>query len=176
MRAALLVALGLSAGLLSATTARAYEDKMTVGVEAGYALVAIADTDLPQHGAMVGLSSSIGLDDIWSLRGHLAYALHPGEDPLHVALFGAEILYLLDVLQWVPYFGAGIDGLGTLWQGRAGLELGAHVTLGIEHLLSRDSLVGLDIRPHFLPLAVNAGRLEPVYVTATLRYSLVFDM
>lgn len=168
------VALALLA--LPAPIARAYEDKLTVGAHAGYGLVAIDDTELPQHGVLLGIASSIGLDDIWSVRGHLSYAYHPGDDTLHVALLGGELLYLLDVVQVVPYFGLGLDALGTLYQDRAGLELGAHLVLGIEYLLSRDTLIGLDIRPHVLPLQVNAGRLDPVYITATARFSLMFDL
>lgn len=178
MRAAIVAILGLGATLLGATSAHAYEDKVTAGVEAGYAVVVIPETDLPQHGALLGISGSYGLNDIWSLRGHIAYAFHPSSaDPLHVAVFGAELLYLIDVLEWVPYFGLGVDGLGTMLAGQAGLELGAHVTLGLEHLLSRDALIGLDIRPHFLPLTVvEAGNVEPVYITVSLRYSLVFEL
>lgn len=165
----------LLAAWLFAPSARAYEDKLTLGVEAGYGLVAVP-SDLPEHGVLLGVSSSIGLNDIWSVRGHVDYGYHPGDDPLHVLVVGAEILYLLDVLQVVPYFGLGIDGLGTYWRDRAGLELGAHVVLGIEYLLSRETLVGFDIRPHVLPLSVNRELLEPVYITATARFSYVFDL
>jgi hypothetical protein len=172
-RVFLVSAVALSA--LWADGAKAYEDKLTLGVEAGYGLVAVP-SDLPEHGVLVGVSSSVGLGDVWSLRGHVDYGFHPGADPLHVLVLGAEILYLVDVLQVVPYFGLGIDGLGTYWQGVAGLELGAHVVLGIEYLLSRETLIGFDIRPHVLPLSVSRELLEPVYITATARFSFVFDL
>ncbi len=167
--------LGALAIVLLAGPARAYEDKLTLGAQAGYGLVA-ANGDLPRHGALLGLEASVGLDDIWSVRGHLTYGYHPGDDTLHVAVLGAEILYLLDVLQVVPYFGIGIDGLGTVYQGSAGVELGAHATLGVEYFLTRETLVGLDIRPHVLPLAIERELLEPVYITGTARFSLVFDL
>lgn len=163
------------ASLVLAGEARAYEDKLTFGVEAGYGLVAVPSA-LPEHGVLVGISSSIGLNDIWSLRGHIDYGYHPAGEPLHVLVLGAEILYLLDVVQFVPYFGLGIDGLGTYYEDQAGLELGAHAVLGIEYLLSRDQLIGFDLRPHVLPLSVNRELLEPVYITATLRFSFVFDL
>lgn len=163
------------ASLVLADEARAYEDKLTFGVEGGYGLVAIPSS-LPEHGVLLGISSSIGLNDIWSVRAHLDYGYHPAGEPLHVLVLGAEILYLLDVVQFVPYFGLGIDGLGTYYEDRAGLELGAHVVLGIDYLLSRDTLIGFDLRPHVLPLSVNRELLEPVYITATLRFSFVFDL
>jgi hypothetical protein len=160
---------------LPVAPAHAYEDKLTLGVEAGYGLVAIPSA-LPEHGVLGGISASIGLDDIWSLRGHVDYAYHPAGEPLHVLVLGAELLYLVDVVQVVPYFGFGIDGLGTHYEGRAGLELGAHAVLGIDYLLSRETLVGFDLRPHVLPLGVNTDILQPVYITATMRFSYVLDL
>jgi hypothetical protein len=167
-----LVALPL---LLAAPKARAYEERWTLGAELGAGVVVVEDSDLPQWGGLVGLTGSLGLDDIWSVRGHLAWAFHPGDQPLHVGIFGAEIVYLLDIVEFVPFFGAGLDGLFTLHQGSAGMELGAHAVIGIDYLWSRDLLFGLDIRPHLLPLSIEEARLDPVYVTANLRASLLFD-
>jgi len=162
--------------LLTAAPARAYEDKLTVGVEAGYAAV-VVESDLPTHGFALGLASSIGLDDIWSVRAHVAWAYHPGSRDLHVGILGAEILYLVDIVQLVPFFGAGIDLLGTVFDGTAGIEAGVHIVLGLEYLLSRDALVAFEVRPHFLPLAiVEDGRLDPIYITAGVRGSLLFDI
>jgi len=60
--------------------------------------------------------------------------------------------------------------------GLSGLELGLHVVLGADYLLSREWVIGLDVRPHFLPLTVAEGRLEPVYITANLRLSYLFEL
>jgi len=162
--------------LLQPSPAQAYEERLTLGAELGVASVVLDDTDLPEWGALLGLSGSLGLNDIWSLRGHLAWAYHPGSDPLHVGLMGAEIVYLLDIVEIVPFFGLGLDGLFTLHQGSAGIELGAHGVVGLDYFYSRDLIFGFEIRPHLLPLSIEEARLDPVYVTANLRASLLFDL
>lgn len=172
--AALPLALALSGAW--AAPAAAYEDQGTLGIEAGYGVVVITDTTLPQHGVLFGLELSFGLGDQFAIRGHADYGFHPGDDPMHVGLFGLEGLYLLDIVQVVPYFGIGIDGIATAYQDAAGLELGFHIIVGVEYLLSRRWLVGLDVRPHFLPITVAEGRTDPVYISATLRVSWVFDL
>jgi len=162
-------------GVLPAPAA-AYEDQGTLGIEAGYGVVVITDTTLPQHGVLFGLELSFGLGDQFAIRGHADYGYHPGDDEMHIGLFGVEVLYLLDIVRVVPYFGLGIDGIATGYQGAAGLELGFHVALGLEYLLSRHWLIGLDVRPHFLPITLSEGRVEPVYISSTLRVSWIFDL
>jgi hypothetical protein len=171
-----LVALAVSSILGLAVPVSAYEDQGTLGVEAGYGVVVITDTTLPQHGALFGLELGFGLGDQFTVRAHADYGYHPGEDEMHLVLFGAEVLYLLDIVQVVPYFGLGIDGIATVYQDAAGLELGFHLTVGVEYLLSRHWLVGLDVRPHFLPITLAEGRVDPVYIAATLRVSWLFDL
>ncbi|MFW6066755.1 MAG: hypothetical protein ACOC97_00335 [Myxococcota bacterium] len=154
-------------------SARAYEDQVTLGLDAGYAL---ALGDGTAHGVTAGLEASIGLGDVLSLRGRLGYGHHPGGDGLHVAVAGGELLYVLDVLEWVPYFGLGADAFMTVASGDARGDLGLHAVVGLEWLGSRDWLVGLDIRPYLLPLAFDEDPLDPVYLSITLRYSLIFDL
>ena len=172
MRAGLLA---MVASLALPAGAQAYEDRASVGAELGYGVVVITDTDLPQHGLLAGVEGSIGLWDVLVLRGHAAYAFHPGTDPLHLILFGVELLYLVDIVQVVPFFGLGVDGLTTFWMDEAALELGLHVTVGAEYLVSRSVAIGIDVRPHFLPITLSEGRLEPVYITANARFSYLFD-
>ncbi len=173
-----LAALALTAAAWSAASgpAAAYEDRGTLGFEAGYGVVVITDTTLPQHGALFGLELSFGLGDQFAVRAHADYGYHPGDDEMHVALFGVEGLYLVDIVQLVPYFGIGIDGIATVYQEEAGLELGLHLIVGLEYLLSRSWLVGLDVRPHFLPITLADGRTDPVYIATTLRVSWLFDL
>jgi hypothetical protein len=173
-RAAWLLGLAALAGLTPAE-ARAYEDRLTVGVELGVGVVVIPDSALPCCGPLAGITSSIGLDDVFSVRGHLAYAYHPAGDALHVAVFGAELLYLVDIVEIVPYFGLGLDGLGSLFEATAAVELGVHLVGGLEYLFSRDSLLGVDLRLHYVPLS-SADRTQPVYFTPTVRYSWFFDL
>lgn len=153
--------------------ARAYEEQLTVGVDAGYAL---ASFDGATHGLTVGVDGSVGLGDLFSLRARAGYGLHPEDPTTHVAMAGAEVVYLLDVLEWVPYFGVGVDGFVTARDGDTRGDLGLHAVVGLDWLASRDWLLGLDIRPYLLPLAFDDAPLDPVYLTVTLRASLIFDL
>lgn len=173
---ATLAAWGLSYAPGPVPEAIAYEGQGTLGVESGYGVVVITDTTLPQHGVLMGLEFGVGLGDQFALRAHADYGFHPGDEPMQVGLFGIEALYLVDIVRVVPYFGLGIDGILTGYQDAVGLELGFHVTLGAEYLLSRDWLIGLDVRPHFLPVTFSEGRVEPVYIATTLRISWLFDL
>jgi hypothetical protein len=170
----LLGALALGLALVPAT-ARAYERRLTVGAEVGYASVLIQSA-LPVHGVTAGAGATLGLSDVWSLRGHLAYALHPADRTLHVGLLGVDVVYLVDIVRLVPYFGAGVDVLGTVFNGGAGTDLGLHVSLGAEYFLDRDWIVGLEIRPHYLPLGFPEGRLDPVYLTVCVTTSVAIDL
>jgi hypothetical protein len=151
--------------------ARAYEDQLTLGVDLGYAL---ATTD--GHGFTFGLEASVGLGDLFSLRGRVGYSQHPAGEVLHVGLAGLEILYLLDVMEWVPYFGVGADAFVFASVDGHRFDPGFHAVVGIEWLASRKWLMGLDLRPYVLPLAFRDEPLNPVYFTITLRLSLIFDL
>jgi len=174
MHARLAAACALTALIVSAATpARAYEDQLTLGAIAGYAAVVTSSTSLPVHGAMLGIDASIGLDDTWSVRAQIAYAIHPAAAPLHVGLFGAEIVYLMDVVEIVPFAGLGLDMLATIYENDLGADFAAHLVVGLDYLLSRELLIGLDVRPYILVTRLST---EPVYLTALARISLVFDL
>jgi len=151
--------------------ARAYEDQVTLDAELGYAHALSEAT--PPHGVALGLGSSFGLSDLFSLRGQLTAAQHPGEPSLSVFLVSAELVYLIDVFEFVPYFGLGLDGIGTWAPDVAfGSELGAHPVFGIDWLLSRSWAIGLALRPIFL---VTALADDPVYFKAGLTLSYLID-
>lgn len=156
------------------STAAAYEGRYTLGLETGYSRV-LLDTDAPEHGPLVGALGSVGLSDVWTLRGRLAYAFHPGERPLQLGLAGLEAIYLFDVLELVPYFGVGIDAITTAYDGSFGADFGAHVIVGLDYFLSWTWIVGLDVRPTFLIPPIGSGWLDPVYLSINLRLSYVFD-
>ncbi|MFW5876662.1 MAG: hypothetical protein ACOCXM_07990 [Myxococcota bacterium] len=172
-RAVALPCVALVLAMLPASGTRAYEDQLTVGVDTGYALVLAEGAS---HGWTVGADASVGLGDLFSLRGRAGYGFHPQGGGLHVAAAGAEVLYLLDVLEWVPYFGVGADGFFMALDGSTRGDLGLHAVLGVEWLASRDWLLGLDVRPYVLPLAFRDAPLDPIYLSVTLRYSLIFDL
>lgn len=167
--AALGVALAVAAGATG--RAQAYEDQLTLGLGLGYA--AVVTNGLPPHGALAQVSASVGLDDVWTVQASLSYALHPGSEPLHVGIVGAELIYVVDVLEVVPFFGLGADAIGTIHAGNAGVDAAAHAILGVDYLASRTWLVGLDVRPYVLFTRLST---EPVYITVSARASLIFDL
>jgi hypothetical protein len=150
--------------------AHAYEDQITLGVGLGYAN-AVSDS-LPQHGALLDVSSSIGLSNVWSIRGRLSYAVHPDDSPLQVGLIGAELLYLIDVVEVVPYFGIGVDGVGRVRHRDLSTDVASHVVVGIDYLASRGITLGLDVRALALWTALEH---DPLYIAATASVIWMFS-
>ena len=170
--AAALMALALGAP----SPVRAYEDQLTLEFGVGYAH-AFSDGAVPSSGLPLAIAASMGINDVWTVRASVAYALHPGDPTVHVGVFGAELLYVVDILEVVPYFGAGLDALTTLSDGAVGADLGAHIVLGVDWLLSRSAYLGLDLRPYLLVSELFEADVRfPVYLTVLARAGLVFDL
>jgi hypothetical protein len=156
--------------LAFASHARAYEDQLTLGLGAGYAHAAASG--LPRSGAAVELSASAGLAPAWSVRTRAAYALHPGDRALHVALLDGELLYLIDVLQLVPYFGAGAGGIARAGAIEFDVDASAHLVLGLDYLVSRAVTLELEARPY---LILTELARDPFYLTITAGVVFMFD-
>jgi hypothetical protein len=157
----------------SSSPAHAYEDQIGVGLGAGYANLALPG--VPAHGLQLDAAATLGLDDIWALRARFTYGYHPasaGLEPVHTLVPSADLLYLIDILQWVPYLGAGVDGVVALQDGASRADLGLHLALGLDYLVSRAWLLELDLRPIFLVTALDEG---PFYFVATLSAQWLFD-
>jgi hypothetical protein len=108
--------------------ASAYEDQLSLGLGAGYAYTARSDTSHP--GVYANLEASIGFSPEWSLRGLVGFGAHPASPRLSRLTVGIEALYLVDVLEFVPYAGIGLDALASFDLDRDQLALGAHPVLG----------------------------------------------
>ena len=152
---------------------RAYEDQATLGVDVGYAHATAKAW--PHAGAVLGIEASLGLDDIWTVRAFASYSLHPAAQSLSMASLGGELLYLVDVLEWVPYFGAGVTALGSWFGFKDGLHIdcAVHPVVGLDWLVSRDLALGVVVRPEFL---ITAWDHEPLYLSAALSASLLLDL
>jgi hypothetical protein len=167
-----ITALGL---LLAASAlprpARAYEDQLSLGIGAGYAYA--TQQHASHHGAYFQLEASLGVSPSWSLRGVLGYGEHPASPRLSQGLLGVEALYLVDVLELVPYTGIGLDGLASVTAADTQLSFGAHPVLGIDWLLDRSFLLGLCARPIFVLSALDRG---PLYLTVALTAAWLLDL
>jgi hypothetical protein len=170
MTIASVVSVGMAAGAPS--SARAYEDQTALNLDLGYAY---AQRGLPTHGVGVGVGAGIGLGDTFTLVLRGGYAAHPGDLPGHVLSATAEALYIVDILTWVPFFGAGVDGHLILQDGRARGNFEVHGVLGLDYLHSRTLAFGLDVRVGYLPFEPTTDVLRGLHVRAGLRVSWLFS-
>jgi len=163
------------AGLLlfAPTTARAYEDQVALSVDANYAY---AQHGIPMHGAGVGVSAGIGLGDTFTLVFRGGYAAHPGrETTAHLLSATAEALYIVDILTWVPFFGAGVDGYLQVRDGTPRGNFEVHGIVGLDYLHSRELAFGLDVRVGYLPFEPATGVMHGLHVQAGFRVSWLFS-
>jgi len=166
-----------SLALLAASSARAYEDQLSFGIGAGYAYATQAGASNASgasgHGAYFQLEASLGVSPTWSVRGVLGYGEHPATPRLSHGLLGVEALYLVDVLELVPYAGVGIDALAGFTTADTRFAFGAHPVLGIDWLLGRSFLLGLSARPIFVLSDLDRG---PLYLTVSLTAAWLLDL
>lgn len=170
-----LAVLAAALGLASASTARAYESQYTLSAGAGGGW-APGPPPFPDHGPHLLLGAHFGIDTAWGVGFIAGSALHPpfmGGDPASLSILGAEATYIFDILQFVPVLGAGVDFLALYEGGALTPEVGGHVLLGVDYLVSREVLVGVEVRPF-----VVFSDLEqlPFYLTATARVALILDL
>ncbi len=128
---------------------------------------------LPARGAAGNLSGSLGLDDIWSVRAQLSYGFHPDPAPLSVLVAGADLIYAIDIMEWVPYFGGGPDAIGLIRGGSLHPDAGAHLAFGLDWLCTRKLGFELEARSLFLLTALDRN---PVYFTLMLSGLLFVDL
>jgi hypothetical protein len=160
------VSLGLS------TSVRAYEDQLSLGVGGGYANAA-AEASEEAHGGLLLAEIGYGPSDIWTLRGVAGAAHHPGAAAFTRLMLGPELLYLIDVFEWVPYFGGGFMALATLSSASDAFDVAVHPVVGIDYLWSREVVVGAALRPVFV--LTSAGEV-PMYFTGSLTVSWLLDL
>lgn len=175
-RPAILLALSLAIGSLAVPgRAAAYDHQVTLDVGAGWGFAPALEMG-PNHGPAFGLSTGIGFDDTWGLGVVAGWAVHPAftdsSEPLQVGLFGVEALYYLDIFVVVPFFGLGVDALTTFDGNEWRVDFAAHARVSVDWLVSREVALGLDVRPYIL---VTALELDPIYITAQLRLSVLLD-
>jgi hypothetical protein len=169
------VILAVVAGLLASAVpggAHAYEDQLSLDGALGYALLARDDYPTRQ-GAGVDLGLGYGIADTVILRGTLGYALlSDGQRHEQIGRLRAEGLYLLDVLKAVPFFGLGAT-LTTAQHSDASVPLrpGVQLVVGLDYLLSRSWIAGLDVRSGLLFEAGDTLSATDV----SLRFSRMFE-
>ena len=159
-----------SLAALAPSSARAFEDKIALAAGGGYA--AWPGAPAP-HGAALDLQAGLGLSEAWQLRAGAAYALHPSEGPtVHTAGLRAELVYMIDIVDIVPFGGVGVSGIAVFHSQEEMLEPAAHLVAGAAYWLSFDWLIELGVRAHVLPDELER---EPLYLVSTLSLVLALD-
>ena len=176
----------LAAGVFSATLAAALTtspahavDKLKrIGVAGGFAGVAGSEGDFSGYGG--GILGAYGLNDAVSIRAS-AFAssnqIAKEGKRSYVLSQALGIDYQLDVLQIVPYFGlyAAIYEVGG-GNVKRQVKLGAQLALGLDYIVSRELVVGIDLRAHALPgdFAKSPDNPMPFYATTFLKVEYVW--
>jgi hypothetical protein len=159
--------------LLASADVRAYEDQASLDVALDYVSL-LESVHLPEQGAGVNVGAAVGISDIAVVRGLVGYAALPDRQrTAHLGRVRAEALYLVDVLQFVPFFGLGA-GLFIAQQRDASvafLPVG-HFVFGADYLLSRQLTLGIDVRAGML---IERGEIRSTN-DVSLRISRLFEL
>ena len=156
------------------TSARAYEDHVTLGVGAGY--IGMPESEgRPLHGVDIAVSAGGGFGDAWSLQGVISYNVFPGSPTLHMSVAGLETVYALDIVRFVPLLGAGLDGIWTVRERQARGDFALHVLLGADYLVTSRWIIGVDARGFWVSTHSQSA-LGPFLVTVALRGTVRFGL
>ena len=165
----------LSFVLVAATvsaTAAAYEEQWHFG--GGIGAAKFVGTE---HGTapMLGLHVAYDVSDMFDFRLELGAAEHTLAAETSTRLYSASagVVYKLDVLEWVPYFGI----LGGYYAFTSGpwpshlkqREFGVSIPLGLDYTLSRRFGLGAQIAYHGFQSDPLGGVGDAPYFTALLR-------
>lgn len=152
---------------LVGSTALAYEDQASLDLTVGASQWTGDETT--RTGAEVTVGGTWGLWDVFNLRASLGYG--PRFKPFAHAVVGrVEAAYLVDVVQVVPFFGVGAGGWYALDD--VGLLPEAHALFGVDYLLNRTWILGLDARTGVFFSDAGPRALLGLH----LRVSRVFDL
>jgi len=135
------------AALLATEQAAAFERQWHAGASFGYALLADPGT-YPGFGGR--LHAAYGLTDAFNAVVEFDMASHPGGNYLVLGGSGG-ITYVVDILQWVPYFGLEVGAYDLMFAGACGgggepschsAKLGLAVPFGVDYAVTRGFAIG----------------------------------
>lgn len=166
------LALGLALVAVAPGAARAYEERLTLELGAGYGMAPRRSEPLPQGPSLLA-EALIGLSPAWSIGTRLGYTAFFPSPPAHLVSLGVEAVYQVDVVSVVPRISFGALALLEVAGGRAEGDLAPTCRLGLDFL--RDGwLLGLDLRGS-VPVLGRIDGLGPVILELGLRVGLVID-
>ena len=182
-----LTALSLAAfcsALAAPTAAQALERQHHLGLDPSLSILKVDDKSTVSVGAGLGLHYTYGINDQLNFMAEMNVsrvaadqqqddATSPHTRPADLAYASAGVGYVIDVLQFVPYFGLLFGGYrlsgGTLDNTLylPGLEL----ALGLDYQLSRSWAIGIAGRQHLMFTKLST---YPTYTNVVLRFEYMW--
>jgi hypothetical protein len=172
------------ASLVLPSSARAVEREHAIGVNAGGAILMVADKSSPDIGASIGVHYTYGLSDAFNLVADAGWSLvalnevlgdpsTPRTRPTNVTNVDVGVAYVLDVLQWVPW--GAVEAGGYALQGGTidGVKLlpGVAIAVGLDYRLSRSWSIGVTAREHLL---IPDTSTYPSFLQGLVRFQYVW--
>jgi hypothetical protein len=180
MRAAWCLIGGLGCALALPGEALAVERQQHLGVSAGGTVMSTNGGTTP-FGWNLGLHYTYGLWDAVNLVveadasgfGVGTAPKNPAPEPGIVATGGVGLMYVFDVLRWVPYAGgiAGAGYFGGGWLGSPFVTLDLQLAAGLDYQITRTWTVGAAYRQHFF---VTEMSTYPEFTSVGLRFEYVW--
>ena len=168
----------------SAREAHAIERQHHLGLDPSLSMLKVDDKSSISTGAGLGAHYTYGISDQFNFMADLNASIvaasekledptTPHTRPTQVAHALAGVGYVIDVLQWVPYFGVLAGGYrlagGTL--DNALFIFGGAAQLGLDYQLSRHWALGVAGQQHFLLTKMST---YPSYTTVMLRFEYMW--
>ncbi|RMH40468.1 MAG: hypothetical protein D6689_13510 [Deltaproteobacteria bacterium] len=127
--------------------ARAGGDDRSASVGLAYGRLSLSDRDAAAHGAVLAVDYERGLSDALSLRASAGGGAHYDGGAAYSAYATLSIVYLFDVLKYVPYASVGAGAVFTAG-GDLDADLAPAIELGagLEVLRGRDASWGMYAR------------------------------
>lgn len=156
--------------MLLPATAGAVEKQHHLGVDAGFALLAVNKRDTPSMGAAFLAHWAYGLTDQWEIALEGGYSIVslgeqkdivvtdmsgmrklPNNRPAHLLQGSAGVNYVFDILRWVPYAGIYATAFGLLGGNLPSPKfvMGATLAAGVDYQITRAFTAGIAVRQHF---------------------------
>jgi hypothetical protein len=182
LAAALPAVVAACAVLALPVSALAMDRAQGFGLDTGLAMLSISG-ESPQTGIAYGLHYKLALTDQFDFAAELGGAVvdlnpkvsssSPTDRPTMLFNGDVGVLYKLDIVQFVPYFGALVGGYSLVGGSLPSAKVlpGGELAAGADYLLSRRWAVGLAIREHFLFTDLGT---YPSYLTVTARVEMTW--